>query len=156
MNTYFTSAKTYDDAKAMFRKYCLELHPDTGGNKESFIAMYQEYEKLLKSGHFHCSKEETEKEETFTSYYSDILGRVITLADIHIEIIGTWIWISGNTFEKREYLKGLGFMFSGSKKSWFFNGSNKKHRTFKNYSLNDLRNKWGFTNIDNKETAAVA
>jgi len=34
---YFNDCKTLDEAKTMFRKLCLKLHPDTGGTNKDFI-----------------------------------------------------------------------------------------------------------------------
>ena len=146
-----------DDLKLRFRKLCIKLHPDHGGNKEDFIEMYNQYEMILKSGKFQFkSKYEQEHEYAFLEYLKPILAKIIHLDNIHVEIIGTWIWVSGDTFNRREYFKECGFMFSGGKKAWFYNGESKKSRTFKKYSIEDLRDKWGYVEIQTNPAEAVA
>ena len=35
------------------------------------------------------------------------------------ELIGTWLWVTGNTKEHKETLKALGFRWSGKKQAWY-------------------------------------
>lgn len=35
------------------------------------------------------------------------------------ELIGTWLWVTGNTKEHKEILKSLGFRWSGKKQAWY-------------------------------------
>jgi len=56
--------------------------------------------------------------------YSDFiiwyLNKIITLSGIRIEIIGDWIWLSGNTYLYRKTLKETGFLFAAKKVMWFY------------------------------------
>ena len=158
MNThYFTNCGNIDELKSLFRRLCIKLHPDTGGNANEFIAMHAEYESILKSRKFQLKNEYEEKAEySFVEYFRPVLDKIIHLQDIHIEIIGTWIWVSGDTFDKREYFKECGFLFSGKKKAWFYNGSTKKCRTYKNYTIEDLRSKWGYEEVESNPAQQVA
>ncbi len=62
--------------------------------------------------------------------------------DIKIEKIGSWFWVTGNTFVIKEQLKELGFFYSGNKKAWFYNSSSVKgHRAFYK-DINELRLKF--------------
>ncbi len=60
------------------------------------------------------------------------------------EVIGSWLWATGKTYENKESLKELGFLFSKSKKAWFYNGSNVKEGRGYFKDLNELRDKWGY------------
>ena len=62
--------------------------------------------------------------------------------DIKIEVIGFWIWISGNTFPIKDRLKEIGFLYSGNKKAWFFNGSAKKHKRSFCSSLDEIKQRY--------------
>ena len=82
----------------------------------------QEYEKLFKLlKDRHDSKQTSDKEEK-TSYYNNMkydfsedaklretLNKVINFTGVTIEIIGEWIWISGNTYQYKKDLKEIGF-----------------------------------------------
>lgn len=94
----------------------------------------------------------------------EVIEKTKHLDGVKIEMIGTWIWISGKTYQHKEYLKELGLFFSGKKQAWFFNGQLKKHKTMSNYKLPDLRNLHytqtitnnDYVGIDNPDVVAVA
>ncbi len=60
----------------------------------------------------------------------NILENVKALNGLKIELVGSWIWATGATFENKEKLKALGFMFSKNKKAWFYNGSSVKPKRY--------------------------
>ena len=66
----------------------------------------------------------------------------LNLTDIKIELIGSWIWLTGDTFNLKDKFKEIGFLYSGSKKAWFYNGSNKKINLSFCKDLNEIRNKF--------------
>ena len=46
MQKYFEAAKTAEDLKAMYHRWCKTLHPDNGGNAADFIRMRAEFKAL--------------------------------------------------------------------------------------------------------------
>lgn len=64
--------------------------------------------------------------------------------NIKIEKVGDWLWVSGKTYNIKEKLKEMGFLFSSSKRAWFFNGEQKKTRKSFYKDLEELKNKWGY------------
>lgn len=58
--------------------------------------------------------------------FANILLKVIHL-DIQIEIAGWRIYCRGNTYPVKEYLKDLGFWFSGKHKAWVYSGKKKMY-----------------------------
>lgn len=40
---------------------------------------------------------------------------------IEIELVGSWIWVSGNTYPVKEQLKEAGIFWAGKKKKWYLN-----------------------------------
>jgi hypothetical protein len=38
---------------------------------------------------------------------------------IEIDIIGSWIWLKGNTYNVKEQIKELGFKWSKNNKAWY-------------------------------------
>lgn len=45
--------------------------------------------------------------------------------ELNSELLGTWLWISGDTKPYAGELKKLGCQFSGKKQIWYFAGSGK-------------------------------
>lgn len=127
--TYFNNINTLEELKKAYRKLAIKLHPDRGGDSNEFIRMKDEYDKLF-------SRLNTSKETNET--YSNIIDALISY-DLDIEIIGTWIWIQGDTKPIKEKLKELKFRWSGKKQAWYWHDGEYKKRNRKNYSLDEIR-----------------
>ena len=58
---YFNNITTAEEIKKQFRAYCVNMHPDKGGDPEEFKAMMAEYNDIIKN--FERAKEEARAEE---------------------------------------------------------------------------------------------
>ena len=149
--TYFQECTTAEELKKAYHKAAAKLHPDNGGDQEEFKRMQQEYQKAfdrLKNIHKTQSGETYEKQTTETaSEFMDIIEKIIHFDGVKVEIIGSWIWLTGNTMTYKEEIKAAGFWWSKSKRAWYYNGSETKSRRRGRYSLNGLRSKWGSTEV---------
>lgn len=58
---YFNNITTAEELKKQFRVYCVNMHPDKGGDPEEFKAMMAEYNGIIKN--FERAKEEARAEE---------------------------------------------------------------------------------------------
>ena len=73
----------------------------------------------------------------------DMLDRIIFLKGVDIEVIGGWIWITGNTFAIRTTLKSLGFLFSHPKTAWYSHKGEYRKKSGKIQSMDEMRDFWG-------------
>lgn len=149
---FFQSVTSLEGLKKQFRKLALELHPDKGGNEKDFINMKDEYDQLVKE----MSSGSAAKEfENFNSEaFKSIIEKLINY-DIELEIIGTWIWVSGNTFEAKTTLKELNFKWASKKKAWYFHEGDYKKKGKKNYSLEEIRTMHEWQKIKTNRKAAL-
>lgn len=58
---YFKNITTAEELKKQFRAYCVNMHPDKGGDPEEFKNMMAEYNGIIKN--FERAKEEARAEE---------------------------------------------------------------------------------------------
>ena len=79
-----------------------------------------------------------------------MIENLIHFENVKIEIIGEWIWLSGNTREYKERIKELGFRWSQNKVAWYFHEGTYKKRSKNNFSLNELREKFGTHEVENE------
>jgi hypothetical protein len=70
----------------------------------------------------------------------------IRLEGLQIEICGTWLWVTGKTFQVKESLKELGFRYSSDKLSWYYRQSDYRSGNQKPVPLEMIREKYG-TNV---------
>jgi curved DNA-binding protein CbpA len=145
--SHFTTQhiKGLDELRKQYYKLAKELHPDVGGNEVEFKQMQSEYEELvnsfLRSGKF--SKEEIRSEIELDEAYKHIIDGLAQYPAITIELIGSWIWVSGMTYPVRSTLKELGFMFAPQKKMWYINTTGKKTKKGKEMDIDAIRTKYG-------------
>lgn len=158
--TYFKNCKTIEDVKETYRKLAKKLHPDCGGNADEFKKMSAEYTTAynrFKNVHRSQAADQEEKTEYRTEYsaeeFADIINKVIHLDGVEIDIVGTWVWLSGNTYPHRETIKAAGFFFSSKHKKWYYNGNTKKSKKHSKLSYEEVKNIHGCKTV---KTAAQA
>ena len=148
--TFFTSTSDINALKNQYRKLAFELHPDKGGKKEDFQAMSEEYQTLLKSvlsGKF--DSEKVKEEIEIDEQMREVLNKVIHLQGVIIEVVGNWLWITGNTYPVKEDIKGAKFKFSKKKTAWYWNDGTFKKKSKKSYSLDQIKDTYGSKKVNN-------
>lgn len=151
---YFENIKTLEDLKKAYKKLVLELHPDANKEKDTtkeFIEMKKQYEEKfekVKNTFINSKGEYYEKENNETPQeFADIIDKIINLENVKIEIIGTWIWLTGDTKEYKDYLKELHFNWSKDKVAWYYHTEPFRKRSKKLKNMDELRTLFETTEI---------
>lgn len=148
--SYFTpKPNTLEELKAQYRKLVFVHHPDKGGSTEAMQAVNQEYDLLftrLKDVH------QTKDGETYTArqttaetadQFKDLINELMKMESIEIEIIGCFVWVTGNTKPYKEKLKDLKFQWHSKKTAWYLKPENYKRKSRKEYDLEEIREMYG-------------
>lgn len=149
---YFDECNTYEEVKKLYRKLAKEHHPDVGGDAEIFKKINNEYEKITEDSF--SSKHSSEPYEFGSMNYEDLSEELKTkfnlasaLPEVEVEIIGNWLWVTGNTLANKEKLKAGGFKYSKKKKAWYYHEQGFWKKSKKSYTVEELRDLFGSDKI---------
>lgn len=142
---YFKNVNTLEELRKEYKKLLKKYHPDNaGGSEEATKEINNEYEKLfdILKNQSSSQKEKEQFNAKMDEAFRDILNQIIDL-DVDVEIIGTWIWVGGNTYAIKETLKRLGFNWIGKRKMWAWHEEEYTKRRNSNKTLDELRSYYG-------------
>jgi curved DNA-binding protein CbpA len=154
---YLKEAKTLQELKKLYFQLAKKLHPDHGGNAEQMKILNNEYDYLKNK----LSNDETIdkdylKETVFSmDYFKDIITELLKYNHITIEIVGSWLWISGiGTYAIKDEILYNKFncKFSKSqKKFYWYSGIDKDSRKkYKGGFLSQAIDKYGITTLESE------
>ena len=145
---YFGNCKTIEEVKTTYKKLAKAYHPDLGGDTATMQAVNTEYAyacaTLAKGAGL--SDEQANLEIKFSELYREAIEKIIHLPGIVIEVVGHWIWVTGNSKPIKEELKAAHYFFAPKKCAWYFRSDEYKTRGGKK-SLDEIRRKYGSENI---------
>lgn len=152
-----SSSASKEQVKAAYKKLSRQYHPDLGGSEEMMKLLNNAYDSL-KHHDGDGSTQHTNSGANLSEKMNDILNKVKSAVndDVTIEIIGNWIWVSGNTYPIKDVLKELGFKFSGSKKMWFYAPYIPTRKRHSSVAMESIRSRYGSTVIEAEKMKKIA
>jgi hypothetical protein len=147
---YFKNCTSLIEVKKRYKELALMHHPDRGGNTATMQEINAEYESIIKNPFFSFTEQTQEEQQEFIKY-PEIINQIIGLQGIIIELIGNWIWCSGNTYPYRQQLKQIGFYFAPKKTMWYYRPPDYKSSNKSPKTIEYIRNKYGSDVIENKK-----
>lgn len=153
MLKWFKDCKTIEDVKKTYRTLCFKYHPDIykGDDGQAMKEINAEYEiafKMFKNKH---AKKSENNENTQTQQNNDfevpemfknIINGLVACDGVVIDIVGSWVWLTGNTYAYKDIIKELGFKWASKKKAWYWHSEEYQGKRSK-MSLDDIKNKYG-------------
>lgn len=148
---YFDGLENVGQVKRVYRSLARQHHPDHGGETATMQAINGEYHDILESFHGQVSIGTDKKEHTY--YYNreaeqEIMDKIaellaLRLPNIEIELIGTWIWVGGDTRLVKEDLKAAGLRWHGKREKWYWRRYRGRRKYNKHVTMEGLRQAYG-------------
>ena len=161
----FEGVETLEELKKMLHAYVLMYHPDKHRkNRDEYTQIMAqinaEYDKMFvkvknqhlgwdaKEGKFYKYTKETEEN---AEDFRNVINELAQFKKIKVELIGAWLWVSGETKSIKDKLKELGLHYAPQKSAWEFHTGTYKRKSKPQGNMDDLRIKYGSTEIKGKE-----
>lgn len=139
MFKYFNGIKTIQELKKEYKRLALINHPDRGGNEDIMKQINAEYDIVLEK--LKDTANEDVNEFEYAENFKSIINKLIQYNDLVIEICGSWLWVSGNTYPYKKILKELGFVWRNKKQMWSLGDKSNGHH--KEWSMDKIRVTFG-------------
>lgn len=147
----FENCETLKDLKKEYHAYAKVAHPDHGGTNRAMREVNAAYAAAVKhfSRYGRCETKEAkrtaanDRRET-SAKVNAAISAIENLPGLTIELVGLWVWVSGNTYAHKSALYTAGYKWAPKKKLWYFAGI--ESRGF-GAPMDDIRAKYGSETI---------
>ncbi|MBS4067960.1 MAG: hypothetical protein KGZ62_05105 [Sulfurimonas sp.] len=137
-----------NEAKKIYKELAKKLHPDVGGTDELFKILNSVYNHILEHGLNFSEDAEFDLE------LEKVISKILHYENIVIEVVGSWIWLSGDTKNIKDILKELNFKWASKKKMWYY--GEMKGKNPKQKSMDDIKAKYGCQTVKTKGASKVS
>lgn len=161
----FENIKNFADLKKAYHKAARENHPDMGGDTETMKRINNDFERAAKriereGESFSTEQAATENGKTTETAhdlaeFAEILGKLYGLDGLNIELCGSWLWITGNTYAHREAIKAAGCKWSKNKQAWYWHKGEYTRRGKRRYDMDEIRAMHGSEKIRGNTTKRI-
>ena len=145
----FKGVEGINEAKKIYKNLAKKLHPDmVSGDEESFKLLNAIYNDLIEHKIYFSNDIKIDIE------LEKIISLILHFENITIELVGSWVWVSGDTKEIKDKLKELGFKWASKKKMWFY--GEMKGRNPQEKSMEEIKSKYGSETLKSEEKKKIA
>jgi hypothetical protein len=169
---YFSECKTLEEARTLYKRLARENHPDIGGDLRTMQEINFQYSQFQANS---AGNEARERQRTahaenrksaadfhnldeVTENIRIMIEFALNLQGVEIELMGLWVWLTGNTKEHREAFKQWNeshpdrrWKWSPKKTAWYYAGVPTFNR--KETTLDEIRNAYGSQTFSRKQRA---
>ena len=144
----FSEVTGINEAKKVYKTLAKKLHPDVGGSEEEFKLLNSVYNDFIENKIYFSNDFKIDLD------LEKIISQILHFENITIELVGSWIWLSGDTKEIKDKLKELGFKWASKKKMWYY--GEMKGKSHGEKSLDEIKDKYGSKTFKKKENEKLA
>lgn len=151
---------TIEEAKKQYKKLIFKYHPDLAAKNGLTIeeatkatqTINAEWQYLV--SHNYNIHEGQQKGSTYTDWsqdvaddvtarYAEIIEALIHMEGVIIEICGSFVWLSGSTYDHKAEIKAMGFRWAPKKKMWYLAPKDWKKKSRRELTMGEIRDTYG-------------
>ena len=145
----FKNVEGINEAKKIYKTLAKKLHPDMiGGSEDAFKILNAVYTDLIEYKIYFSNDFKIDKKK------KKIISLILHFENITIELVGSWVWVSGDTKEIKDKLKEFGFKWASKKRMWYFGEMKSKNPIPK--SMEEIKGKYRSETLKTKEKKEIA
>lgn len=142
---YFDQCATLAEMKRLYRELAQRNHPDHGGDNATMQAINAAYSEAVKHFSRYGSMPKNERRQAAnrrrsTQAVEKAIAAIQNLPGIKVELVGLWVWVSGDTYPHREIFKANGYHWANKKRMWYFAGCPAQSH---GVAMDSIREKYG-------------
>ena len=152
MYKWFRDCKTAEEGKALYHELVKKHHSDNGGNdgimaeiNDEFTRWWKEFKNIHTAADGNTYTKETSEDIT---QFMDILDKLSRHQNLKVDICGSWLWISGMTYQIKDSLAAYGCHWSRGKKKWFWAADVLKKEGKGHLSEAEITRKYGRKSVN--------
>jgi hypothetical protein len=125
---FFHGFTSVNEIKKEWRRLCFLHHPDVGGDTATMQQVNRQYHEALSrangqtaaggDGKDHTYYYNQEREQAVMDKVDELLQK--KLAGIEILLVGTWVWVTGDTRPVKDSLKEAGLSWHSKRGMWYW------------------------------------
>lgn len=143
---FFAGIQGQDAIKKHFYKLVKQHHPDAGGCHETMVEINSQYQDAMRG--IYREERDSESVEWWMEQEGLLFDKVVEflrIPGLEVELMGVWLWITGETKPNKEKIKELGGRWAKDKKAWYWRSPEHSYRRKNKPSkdLDGLREQWG-------------
>ena len=160
----YSACSTFEQLRKAYISLIRKFHPDKGGDTDTcklVNTLYEQFANKLKNIH-EMKGDRTAEEKTHFEDSGEIDDKVkdviftLSVFPLDLEICGSWLWVTGQTWLYSKQLKACGCIFASKKKAWCFHvdewNRKKKHKL----TLDEIRDLHGSVKVSNSHQNQIS
>jgi hypothetical protein len=151
----FSNCQTLEEAKGLYKALARENHPDLGGDLRTMQEINSEYAEFCANfarneGYERQRQAHSENRKSAADFHNlDEVAEMLrvkiefalNLEGVEVELMGFWVWLTGNTKTHKDTIKAQGFKWAHEKGAWYFAGVPSFNR--ERHTLDEIRRMHG-------------